>query len=158
MYFLCIIFLKFSLKEFPLLFPKQHLIFHFLPGVLSQLNDSRSQLEDLWAARKLKLDLCLQLQVFERDSMEVRTSCGWKESCGNMFEHSVLYLVFFLLLLLWSTFAVFVFFQACVLWFPLVCFVGLLWWARFIFCLVNSWHSCRMCSGLCFSLVLHNCK
>ncbi|BFZ15658.1 hypothetical protein BsWGS_18696 [Bradybaena similaris] len=42
-----------------------------IEGVLSQLNDSRSQLEDLWAARKLKLDLCLQLQVFERDSMEV---------------------------------------------------------------------------------------
>ncbi|XP_012941789.1 triple functional domain protein isoform X2 [Aplysia californica] len=42
-----------------------------IEGVLSQLNDSRSQLEDLWAARKMKLDLCLQLQVFERDAMEV---------------------------------------------------------------------------------------
>ncbi|KAI8761241.1 triple functional domain protein, partial [Biomphalaria glabrata] len=42
-----------------------------IEGVLSQLNESRSQLEDLWAARKMKLDLCLQLQVFERDAMEV---------------------------------------------------------------------------------------
>ncbi|CAG5121035.1 unnamed protein product, partial [Candidula unifasciata] len=42
-----------------------------IEGVLNQLNESRSQLEDLWAARKMKLDICLQLQVFERDAMEV---------------------------------------------------------------------------------------
>ena len=40
-------------------------------GVLRQLNDSRTQLEELWAARKLKLDLCLQLRLFERDAVEV---------------------------------------------------------------------------------------
>ena len=42
-----------------------------LVGVLRQLNDSRTQLEELWAARKLKLDLCLQLRLFERDAVEV---------------------------------------------------------------------------------------
>ena len=46
-------------------------MFSFL-GVLRQLNDSRTQLEELWAARKLKLDLCLQLRLFERDAVEVR--------------------------------------------------------------------------------------
>ena len=40
-------------------------------GVLSQLNESRGQLEELWSARKMKLDLCLQLRIFERDAMEV---------------------------------------------------------------------------------------
>ena len=39
--------------------------------MLTQLNESRSQLEELWAARKMKLDLCLQLRIFERDAMEV---------------------------------------------------------------------------------------
>ncbi|CAG2201071.1 TRIO [Mytilus edulis] len=42
-----------------------------IEGVLHQLNESRSQLEELWAARKMKLDLCLQLRLFERDSLEV---------------------------------------------------------------------------------------
>lgn len=40
-------------------------------GVLRQLNDSRTQLEELWANRKMKLDLCLQLRLFERDALEV---------------------------------------------------------------------------------------
>ncbi len=43
----------------------------YFTGVLHQLNESRSQLEELWAARKMKLDLCLQLRIFERDALEV---------------------------------------------------------------------------------------
>ncbi len=43
-----------------------------LSGVLQQLQDGRGQLEDLWSLRKLKLDLCLQLRLFEREALEVR--------------------------------------------------------------------------------------
>lgn len=38
---------------------------------LERLNKTREELEELWAARKLKLDLCLQLRIFERDALEV---------------------------------------------------------------------------------------
>ena len=40
--------------------------------VLQTLVDGREQLEDLWAARRLKLDLCLQLRLFEREALEVQ--------------------------------------------------------------------------------------
>lgn len=30
----------------------------------------RQELEDLWATRKLRLELCLRLRVFERDALE----------------------------------------------------------------------------------------
>ncbi|KAL3855027.1 hypothetical protein ACJMK2_014257 [Sinanodonta woodiana] len=51
-----------------------------IEGVLNQLNESRSQLEELWAARKMKLDLCLQLRLFERDAMEVSSQLElWAE-------------------------------------------------------------------------------
>ncbi|KAL8603862.1 hypothetical protein ACOMHN_049681 [Nucella lapillus] len=54
-------------------------------GVLSQLNDSRSQLEELWEARKMKLDLCLQLRMFERDAMEVSSQLElWAEDLHHM--------------------------------------------------------------------------
>uniref|UniRef100_T1IXB4 Uncharacterized protein n=1 Tax=Strigamia maritima TaxID=126957 RepID=T1IXB4_STRMM len=38
---------------------------------LEKLNKTREELEELWTARKLKLDLCLQLRLFERDALEV---------------------------------------------------------------------------------------
>ncbi|WAR10964.1 TRIO-like protein [Mya arenaria] len=45
-----------------------------------KLNESRSELEELWAARKLKLDLCLQLRLFERDALEVSSQLElWAE-------------------------------------------------------------------------------
>lgn len=57
-------------------------VFSVAAGVLRQLNESRSKLEDLWAARKLKLDLCLQLRLFERDALEVSIAKGlWPVSC-----------------------------------------------------------------------------
>ena len=42
-----------------------------LVGVLQQLQEGREQLEDLWSVRKMKLDLCLQLRMFEREALEV---------------------------------------------------------------------------------------
>ena len=48
--------------------------------VLQQLQDGRQQLDDLWATRKLKLDLCLQLRLFEREALDVciRSSVGFR--------------------------------------------------------------------------------
>ncbi|KAL5006006.1 hypothetical protein ScPMuIL_017164 [Solemya velum] len=54
--------------------------FTHIEGVLHQLNESRTQLEELWAARKMKLDLCLQLRLFERDALEVSSQLElWSE-------------------------------------------------------------------------------
>ena len=38
---------------------------------LDRLATQRDDLGDLWAARKMRLDLCLQLRLFERDALEV---------------------------------------------------------------------------------------
>lgn len=38
---------------------------------LEKLSSQRDELGDLWATRKLRLDLCLQLRLFERDALEV---------------------------------------------------------------------------------------
>ena len=38
---------------------------------LEKLSTQRDELGDLWATRKLRLDLCLQLRLFERDALEV---------------------------------------------------------------------------------------
>jgi len=40
-------------------------------AALERLNKQRLDLEQLWATRKLKLDLCLRLRIFERDALEV---------------------------------------------------------------------------------------
>lgn len=40
-------------------------------SALDRLAKQRSDLEELWAARKLRLDLCLRLRLFERDALEV---------------------------------------------------------------------------------------
>ncbi|XP_021366305.1 triple functional domain protein-like isoform X1 [Mizuhopecten yessoensis] len=58
----------------------QNADYSHIEGVLHQLNESRTQLEELWAARKMKLDLCLQLRLFERDSLEVSSQLElWAE-------------------------------------------------------------------------------
>lgn len=41
-------------------------------AALERLNKQRLELEQLWATRKLKLDLCLRLRIFERDALEVK--------------------------------------------------------------------------------------
>lgn len=40
-------------------------------AALDRLAKQRGDLEDLWAARKMRLDLCLRLRLFERDALEV---------------------------------------------------------------------------------------
>lgn len=40
-------------------------------AALDRLAKQRSDLEELWAARKLRLDLSLRLRIFERDALEV---------------------------------------------------------------------------------------
>ena len=42
-----------------------------IEGVLTQLQEDRTQLEELWAARRLKLEFCLQLRMFEREALDV---------------------------------------------------------------------------------------
>ena len=41
-------------------------------GTLDKLTGLRDELTDLWATRKLRLELCLQLRLFERDALEVQ--------------------------------------------------------------------------------------
>ncbi|XP_067120464.1 LOW QUALITY PROTEIN: triple functional domain protein-like [Centruroides vittatus] len=47
---------------------------------LETLSQTREELEDLWATRKLKLDMCLQLRLFERDALEISSQLElWAE-------------------------------------------------------------------------------
>ncbi|XP_066996303.2 kalirin [Anabrus simplex] len=49
-------------------------------AALERLNKTRDELEELWATRKLKLDLCLRLRLFERDALEVSSQLElWAE-------------------------------------------------------------------------------
>ena len=41
-------------------------------NTLDRLGTQRDELGDLWNTRKLRLDLCLQLRLFERYAVEVR--------------------------------------------------------------------------------------
>lgn len=42
-----------------------------IEAALDRLSKQRSDLEELWNTRKLRLDLCLRLRLFERDALEV---------------------------------------------------------------------------------------
>ncbi|XP_038072684.1 kalirin-like [Patiria miniata] len=44
-----------------------------IEGILHNLEDGRSKLDSLWASRRMKLELCLQLRQFERDALELST-------------------------------------------------------------------------------------
>jgi hypothetical protein len=46
--------------------------FEALEAAMRTLEKQRLELEEIWETRKLKLDLCLQLRLFERDALEVR--------------------------------------------------------------------------------------
>ncbi|KAK6627027.1 hypothetical protein RUM44_009504 [Polyplax serrata] len=49
-------------------------------SALDRINKQREDLEELWATRKLKLDLCLRLRLFERDALEVSSQLElWAE-------------------------------------------------------------------------------
>ncbi|XP_055949371.1 triple functional domain protein-like isoform X1 [Argiope bruennichi] len=55
-----------------------------IEGLLESLSRSREDLEELWANRKLKLDLCLQLRLFERDALEISSQLElWSEELQN---------------------------------------------------------------------------
>jgi hypothetical protein len=40
-------------------------------STLGKLTSEREDLGELWTTRKLRLDLCLQLRLFERDALEL---------------------------------------------------------------------------------------
>lgn len=49
-------------------------------AALGRLGKTRDELEALWDARKLRLDLCLRLRLFERDALEVSSQLDlWSE-------------------------------------------------------------------------------
>lgn len=54
-------------------------------GMLQQLQSHVAQLEELWLERRLKLDLTLQLRLFERDAMEVSNQLEiWAEELNRV--------------------------------------------------------------------------
>ncbi|XP_030830052.1 kalirin [Strongylocentrotus purpuratus] len=57
---------------------------HHIDGMLNNLEDGRSKLDDLWATRRLKLELCLQLRHFERDALELLSQLPiWTQEMHN---------------------------------------------------------------------------
>ena len=51
---------------------------------LERLAAQRDDLADLWTNRKMRLDLCLQLRVFERDALELSSQFEvWGEQLQN---------------------------------------------------------------------------
>ncbi|GAB6019934.1 hypothetical protein CHUAL_001465 [Chamberlinius hualienensis] len=54
-------------------------------GALERLNKMRDELEELWANRKLKLELCHELRIFERDAVEISTQLElWAEELHKL--------------------------------------------------------------------------
>lgn len=51
---------------------------------LDRLSSQRDELGELWATRKLRLDLCLQLRLFERDALELSSQF---ELWGEQMQH-----------------------------------------------------------------------
>ena len=51
---------------------------------LEKLSTDREELGELWSTRKLRLDLCLQLRLFERDALELSSQFEvWGEQLQN---------------------------------------------------------------------------
>ncbi|XP_064646133.1 triple functional domain protein-like isoform X3 [Lineus longissimus] len=54
-------------------------------GVIQKLNETRNELEELWAERKMKLDLCLQLRIFEREALDISSQLElWAEELQHL--------------------------------------------------------------------------
>ena len=55
-----------------------------IQATLDRLSSQRDELGELWATRKLRLDLCLQLRLFERDALELSSQFElWSEQLQN---------------------------------------------------------------------------
>ncbi|XP_070570002.1 kalirin-like isoform X4 [Ptychodera flava] len=50
---------------------QHHTAYGHIDGIIHNLEENRRQLDELWASRKLKLELCLQLRQFEREALEL---------------------------------------------------------------------------------------
>lgn len=55
---------------------------HHIEGILQSLEEGRRKLEGLWASRRMRLELSLQLKQFEREALEV----SYKDKHQNSFN------------------------------------------------------------------------
>ncbi|XP_022243783.1 triple functional domain protein-like [Limulus polyphemus] len=60
--------------------------FTAIGNTLETLNRNREELEELWSSRKLRLELCLQLRLFERDALEVFETSGIRLMADSQYD------------------------------------------------------------------------